>query len=296
MRVSPLTPSGASERDLEALTFIGEGYEVAQYQLHAAVFRGLSATVVSRFVRRSVGRGLVVAERLHGIGFSRLRLTREGLRVLVECDISAETIFAPTRATPLKDLSHTLFISDLRVVLRRLPDPPDELLAAWAMARRGGGTLRAIPDLLATWQTGSGSRLAIACEVDLGAEPLQRVFLPKLRRLGEALPQAGRVIVVLTRGEKRKGMIQAAASSVAATPVLAFCLPSANGPGSIEELERIFLPAPLLEEEAADRLGRVAESRSTPLPIAASISPRMISARLSAFPCFSRISTAMVSR
>jgi hypothetical protein len=64
-----------SARDLRALAWIGEGYEVAQYQLEAAVFGGLSPTVVSRFVRRAAAHRLVAVDRLYDIGMNRLRLT-----------------------------------------------------------------------------------------------------------------------------------------------------------------------------------------------------------------------------
>src|SRR5579859_1822195 len=67
-----------SERDLSALRFIGEGFEVAQYQLHGAVFGNVSETVVSRFVLRSVRQDLLRVERLNGMGINRLRLTSKG--------------------------------------------------------------------------------------------------------------------------------------------------------------------------------------------------------------------------
>lgn len=253
--------SRAPQRDLEALTFIGEGYEVAQYQLHAAVFRDVSDTVVSRFVRRSEARDLVVSERLHSIGFNRLRLTKQGRRVLVESGVQEERVFAPTRATSLKDLSHALFINDLRVVLGRLSHPPDEMLAAWAIARRGANRLWTIPDVLAVWNCGRESKLVVACEVDLGGEPLRSVFLPKLRRLTDALPWAAeRAIVAFTRGEKRRDLIRATATS-SGVPVLAFCLPPENGPSALEALERLFLPTPRLHDEASHGIGRVGEGQ-----------------------------------
>ena len=62
-------------RDAQALAFIGRGKEVAQYQLRAAIFPGRTEVVASRRVRRWMEQGLVVSDRLHGFGMSRLRLT-----------------------------------------------------------------------------------------------------------------------------------------------------------------------------------------------------------------------------
>jgi hypothetical protein len=62
-----------SDRDLAALRFIGEGYEVAQYQLHEAIFRERAATVVSRFVVRAQEQKLIVPLRQNRIGINRLR-------------------------------------------------------------------------------------------------------------------------------------------------------------------------------------------------------------------------------
>src|SRR3954447_1472356 len=96
------------DRDIEALTFIGRGYEVAQYQLHEAVFAARSPNVASRFVIRASKRGFIVAERLGGIGMNRLRLTRRGREFLVARGIAADELFAPAKAVALKDLAHTL--------------------------------------------------------------------------------------------------------------------------------------------------------------------------------------------
>ena len=86
-----------SGRDLQALAFVGEGYEVAQYQLQAAVFGDLSPTVASRFVCRAVVRGLLIAERVSGIGMNRRRLTSRGVDAVLEAGGNALRIFAPRR-------------------------------------------------------------------------------------------------------------------------------------------------------------------------------------------------------
>src|SRR5437588_18020 len=116
-----------SARDLQALAFIGEGYEIAQYQLQAAIFGDLSPTVVSRVVCRAVARGLVVAERVNGIGMNRLRLTQRGRDAVLDADGNPLRLFAPRRAVAEKDWMHTLRINDLRVVLMTQQKPPAEL-------------------------------------------------------------------------------------------------------------------------------------------------------------------------
>src|SRR5688572_12634782 len=63
-------------RDVRALLFIGRGHEVAQYQLHEAVFTGLSEGIVSRWVKRMVRREAIAVERWAKVGINRLRLTR----------------------------------------------------------------------------------------------------------------------------------------------------------------------------------------------------------------------------
>src|SRR5438128_267538 len=102
-------------RDLEGLAFIGRGYEVAQYQLHAAVFACRASTVVSRFVRRWAQRKMISVERLNRTGINRLRLTAAGRDFLVASGVRSADLFAPRRPTALKDLAHVLWINDLRV-------------------------------------------------------------------------------------------------------------------------------------------------------------------------------------
>jgi len=230
---------------VEALVFIGQGFEVAQYQLHAAVFGSVSETVVSRFVRRAETQGLIATERLHGIGMNRLRLTPRGRDQLVaESEVEPELLFTPRRFVPLKDLSHTLWINDLRTALLTIGNRPSELLPAWALARRVEPVCGLIPDLLATWP-GDDGKLILACEIDLGSERLNGVFLPKLGRLAEALDQrnasARGGIVVLTRGARRVTLIRDfAARQNPDSPIIALELPLENGPAGLEELRSMF--------------------------------------------------------
>jgi hypothetical protein len=87
-------------RDLEALAVVGRGYEVAQYQLHEAVFSSRSPNVVSRFVARAAKRGLL-AERLGGIGMNRLRLTTRGREFWRVPDATETNSSRPRNGNPL---------------------------------------------------------------------------------------------------------------------------------------------------------------------------------------------------
>lgn len=219
------------DRDIEALAFIGRGFEVAQYQLHEAVFGSRAPNVVSRFVIRVSARGLLAAERLGGIGMNRLRLTRLGREFLVERGLSEEELFAPRKAVALKDVAHTLAINDLRVALAGLANPPALIAPAWLLQRRMSSAL-AVPDLLARWSaTKRGRGLLLACEIDLGCERLTSVFLPKLERLRELLSAAAEAdragIVVFTRGSRRLELLEGVGD--ASTPVMPFAIPTTSG-------------------------------------------------------------------
>ena len=223
-----------SARDLRALGWIGEGYEIAQYQLEATVFAGLSPTVTSRFVRRAVARGLVAVDRLYGIGRNRLRLTSVGREMLVSFGHEAERLFTPQRPVALKDLAHTLAINDLRVVFATLRRPPTELLPAWALQRRLVDEV--VPDLLAAWRSSKGVSLLLACEIDLGTENLARVFLPKLRRLARSLRESAgerAAILVLTQGRRRMELLNNAATTF--DRLLVELLPQGTGAQALSE-------------------------------------------------------------
>lgn len=202
-----------SDRDLAALRFIGEGYEVGQYQLHEAIFRERAATVVSRFVVRAQEQKLIVLLRQNRIGINRLRLTARARTLLVDRGIAhPDEIIVPQKSVSPKDLAHTLWINDLRVAASHLVPPPDLALPAWALQRRLQPAPQAIPDLLAIWKpTMTRCGLAIAGEIDLGGEGLT-VFLPKLGRLLNlmedwARPASG-LVLVLCRGEQHGDSIR----------------------------------------------------------------------------------------
>jgi hypothetical protein len=233
-----------TERDIEALLFIGRGHEVAQYQLHAAVFSGLSEGIMSRWTQRMLRRGAIAVERWAKVGINRLRLTQQGRDVLVARNIPVHDVFTPRTPTALKDVQHTLWINDLRVVLPRLSVPPDVIAPAWLLQRQLGTI---VPDVLAVRTPRSGDRgYALAVEVDLGAERLKCVFLPKLARLREQLGEwAGGVpaiVLVLTRGERRVLALRTALVP-GAVPVLVESLPLATGRLGLQALQDVLTGA-----------------------------------------------------
>ena len=230
-------------RDLVAGVWIGKGYEVAQYQLHEAVFPGRSAVVVSRFVKRWRDHGLIAVERWNRIGMNRLRLTSRGRDLLLLSAVAKpEDLFVPARPVAPKDIAHRMWVNDLRVVLGRLPKKPDFVLPFWSIERTILPRPVAVPDVLAV-TTRPASLLAI--EVDLGGEPIQSVFVPKLRLLQEVLRAAssgGRVaILILTSGPRRQQSIgKAMATLDTSVPIAVESLPPDVGPKGLRALEKIF--------------------------------------------------------
>ena len=232
LEVVPVPRTRLRDRDIEALAFIGRGYEVAQYQLHEAIFASRSPNVVSRFVIRASERGFIAAERLGGIGMNRLRLSRRGREFLVDRGIAEDELFAPAKAVALKDVAHTLAINDLRVALLGLDSRPILISPAWFLQRRLSSAL-AIPDLLVRWPGRAGTRgVLLACEIDLGCERLATVFLPKLERLRELLNDAAEgdraAIVIFTRGSRRVELIADQAENIR-IPLMPCLLPDKSG-------------------------------------------------------------------
>lgn len=241
-----LTPR-ASKRDLEAGAWIGKGYEVAQYQLHEAVFCGKSPVVVSRFTKRWRERGFLFVERWNGIGMNRLRLTSKGRDfLLLHAAAAPEDLFVPARSVSPKDLAHRLWINDLRVVLGKLPVKPELVLPAWALERRFVPRLPAIPDVLAVTRRGE-SRSALAIEIDLGGEPLKSVFVPKLSVLQGVLRDMSKdgsaAVLVLTSSARRKDAIaEATADLDGSIPIAVETLPKECGRKGLQTLLRMFTP------------------------------------------------------
>jgi hypothetical protein len=145
------------QRDIDTLAFVGRGYEVAQYQLHEAVFASRAPNVISRFVTRAATRQLVVVERPSAISMNRIRLTRRGREFLVDRGFAENELFVPVRPVALKDLAHTLAVNDLIVALRGLERAPEVVRPAWYL-ERAAQSLTAIPDVLAIWKRKGGRR------------------------------------------------------------------------------------------------------------------------------------------
>jgi hypothetical protein len=234
-----------SVRDVAALTFIGEGFEVAQYQLQAAIFPNVSAVVVSHFVTRAVRNGWIVVERWNGVGINRLRLTGGGRDVILHVGGDERSLFVPKRAVAPKDVPHTLWINDVRIgLLLNNRCAFDAVLPAWQLQRRLSPAPAAIPDVLAIRNDGaSPPALVFACEVDLGGERLAGTFLPKLKALHSLLSEwkggADAQILVLTPGVGRAHTINdfAQANELA---IVAACFPPVAGPSGLESMREIL--------------------------------------------------------
>ena len=224
-----------SRRDLQALASVGEGYEVAQYQLQMAIFGDLSPTVASRFVCRAVARGLLIAARMNDIGMNRLRLTPGGVHAVLEAGGNPLRMFAPRRPVAAKDWMHTLRINDLRVILMTQAQPPAELRTAWSLQRELATD--AVPDLLGLWRGRKGVDLLLACEIDRGTENLTSVFLPKLRLLSKMLHEAAddrNAILILSEGERRMARLREAMEPLGR--VIVERLPTQSGPQGLADL------------------------------------------------------------
>jgi hypothetical protein len=236
-----------SKRDIAALQFIGRGAEVAQYQLHAAVFGRVSEVVVSRFVRRAAARDLVVVTRWRGIGINRLRLTRRGRAVLVANGVDPLEIFVPHNPIADGHIEHHLWIVDVLTVLGRATPKADVLVPAWALERRFTPRPAAIPDVLASFSFPRGDSLLLAVEIDRGSESIASVFAPKLRELCAVLGawsgSATGVILVFTKGVRRREAIQ---RCVVKFPleIVTELLPPVSGRAALRHLDQILTWVP----------------------------------------------------
>src|ERR1051326_251359 len=237
-RYDPRRQPQVTDRDIEALLFIGRGHEVAQYQVHVAIFNGLSEGIMSRWTKRMLKRGAIAVEGWAKVGINRLRLTPKGRDLLVARGVAVDDVFTPRTPTALKDVQHTLWINDLRVVLPTLTPAPDVIAPAWLLQRLLDTV---VPDVLAIRSPRPGQRgYALAIEVDLGAERLKSVFVPKLSRLREQVRDwaAGEpaVVLVLARGDRRIIALRAALPE-GAIPVLVSSLPLVTGRPALPALK-----------------------------------------------------------
>lgn len=243
-RYDPRRQPQVTDRDIEALLFIGRGHEVAQYQVHVAIFNGLSEGIMSRWTQRMLKRGAIAVERWAKVGINRLRLTPKGRELLVARGVAVDDVFTPRTPTALKDVQHTLWINDLLVVLPALTLAPDVIAPAWLLQRRLGTV---VPDVLAIRAPrGDDKGFALAVEVDLGAERLKSVLLPKLARLRDQLAawagEAPAAVLVLTRGERRVAAIRAALAP-GSVPVLVENLPPMTGRPGLHALQELLAGA-----------------------------------------------------
>jgi len=240
----PRRAKAPSARDIAALTFIGEGFEVAQYQLQAAIFRNVSPVVVSHFVTRAVRNGWINVERWNGVGINRLRLTTAGRELVTRAGVDERSVFVPKRAVAPKDVPHTLWINDVRVALScNEVSGFDVVLAAWQLQRRFSPAPEAIPDVLAIKKEKYPHEgLLLACEVDLGGERLAGTFLPKLRTLHSILSEwkgsGDAQILVLTQGVRRAQAINSVAEANNLA-LVAVCLPETTGPDGLASLRAV---------------------------------------------------------
>ena len=89
----------------------------------------------------------------------------------------------------------------------------------------------------------------LAVEMDLGAERLKSVFLPKLARLRTAAidwaASSPAAILVLTRGRGRVAALQAAVDTNDAVPILVQELPRDPGRSGLRQLGAIFVESSL---------------------------------------------------
>jgi hypothetical protein len=200
-------PTRVSDRDQLVLATIGRFRMLTRAQVKHWLFASVSEPVVTRFLKRAEAAGYIGVERVGGNGQQLLWLTRKGRDFLAARGTPAADLFPATGPATSKVFAHTVAIGDVASWLARRDPPPDELLPAWAIQRYFAGKLRVIPDLLAIWrplQAAPGAALAI--EVDFATEPVETVFVPKLRDLGATLTswlaglESHVLVLVPTRG------------------------------------------------------------------------------------------------
>ena len=196
----------------------------------------------------AVANGLIAVERWNRVGINRLRLTAAGRRTLIDHGVDPTSLFAPRRPVATKDVAHTLWINDLRVVFRRSEVPFDKVLPAWQLQRRLSPPPAAIPDVLAIRQDDRRrSGLVCACEVDLGGERLSRIFLPKLVKLNDLVRDwsgdARSVVIVFTRGAQRAASIQKSLASATGgfVEAVVYELPSSGGVEGLATLTKALV-------------------------------------------------------
>ncbi len=240
-----------SKRDIAVLREIAEAQELSQGQLHRAVFPNVSEVVVSRRVRRLRDLGLIVVERWRKVGINRLRLTSRGRDLLLELGAAEDdSIFLLSGTLADKVIPHTLWVNDVRIVLKSLASPGDAVLSSWMIERKFVPRWSAIPDVL--WiaaPRGESPGSVLAVEIDLGTEPIKGVFAKTLETLQGILTSiaAGNPagIIVLTVGDRRCGAIRSAVQDLpTSVPIEIQTLPRLVGRPTFDALATLFSPDP----------------------------------------------------
>lgn len=203
-------------RDIEAYVLAGRFRMLTRQQLKSWVFDTVTEPMVTRFFDRSMERGYLRVERLHGNGIQVCWLTKKGRDFLVDGDYApAADLFPASGPVPAKDFEHTVQIVNAALAMYRLVPAPDELLPAWAIQRLFAGTLAVWPDLLCLWKPRKNDLGAVlAIEVDLGTEPVTAVLVPKtqalIRFLSAWTEGAPATILLLTSTPRRRDSLRAA--------------------------------------------------------------------------------------
>jgi Replication-relaxation len=206
-----------SPRDLAILRAVGRFRMLTRDQVTRCFLPGISEPTISRLIARLAERGWLGVERMHQNGIQVLWLTQKGSGLLFDHGEPETDLFPATGPAAAKDFAHTVEIGNAAVWLMGKVPRPDELLPAWHLQRLFGGTLAAIPDLLALWRRGDDSPgAALALEIDLGTEPIASVLVPKLveleRTLGSWMPGDLAAILVLVRTARRAESLRRAIS------------------------------------------------------------------------------------
>jgi hypothetical protein len=177
-----------SLRDLAILRAVGRFRMLTRDQVTRWFLSGISEPTVSRLIARLAERGWLGVERLHQNGIQVLWLTKKGSGLLLDHGEPGTDLFPATGPAAAKDFAHTVEIGNAAVWLTGKIPTPDEILPAWHLQRLFGGSLAAIPDLLALWRRRDDSAgAALALEIDLGNEPIASVLVPKLVELERTL-------------------------------------------------------------------------------------------------------------
>ncbi|GEM_PF-695502 len=233
-----------SERDLDALLFVGLMRICAQYQLRARIFDGLSEVIVSRCVRRLLRRELIAVHRWNAVGINLLKLTKRGYDTLLERGLAKEKeLYLPEKWTAPRDLAHTLWIVDVAVTFL-MSSNKHVVLPCWALRRKFGSAGMVVPDILVAQVGPSGEWTRIlAIEVDLGTERLGRIFLPKIDKLRTLTRswagEAAAAITILTRGQRRIEAIKARVTAHS-VPVMIVELPRESGRAGLGALQELL--------------------------------------------------------